>query len=297
MGECLVTRLKGSINDSALSKLGELKGNVILEDSSFNFISSVQQTISLLENATGGFKGNNNAKTIVAPANGTISLGVNKGKGVISIPNKYAIVRWEDYDSCEINLDDLAYSNGLNYFRGKAVKGMLSSIAKYNLVRCMVNGSALVEGNYNDFLFPSSLEMLQMTNFGKIDGNITSAFSNLKSLILSNSKVNETLSNINLLSNLTEIRVDNTPTNGNLSQLNNLVNLDGLYIGNTDIEGSLDDLANSLIAKGRNATSHPQLLINGNGKVSFNKNGVVTKVGNNLNATIKFTNDTYTISY
>lgn len=154
MDKCLVTKLNGSVSDSSLLKIGEMRIKVSMIDNPTNKSQAINVgvnkpvTLTIIGNGyfTDSTLSANNGKT--ASLNiGSKVLYVSNGNYEISISDKYSLDILFDGDSNYtnvtsnkvINVDDLKYSNIID-FRCKNCIGDIASLNNKNFVNLYVTG-------------------------------------------------------------------------------------------------------------------------------------------------------------
>lgn len=170
--DCLVTKLKGTVNDNSLLPLGgmlihvEQQEEQTAEALQLNLSSSVAQTISVVggmanltldSNMASGWVSSIELKAgDVYPRN---VIYCKNGTYDILVPNKYALIRIGDYDAAmdskaiSVDIDDLKYSNDLHllHLNSNLNKGDLSSLQgkSFGLIEI---SSQNITGDINEFL-------------------------------------------------------------------------------------------------------------------------------------------------
>ena len=215
MGNCLVTKLKGTVQNSNLFRGGEMRICVHRIDNP----SSETQRINLnftedvkLEIIGNGYFTNNTlvsnlGKSLIAKANVETLVYVSNGDFEIAILNKYALTKISTSTNKKTAIKDIAdlkYSSGLNYLSTNSVENV---------------------GYFSD--------IKSLTNLGY--------------LATSNANINGNLSDLKPLTNLGYLIIGNTSnkTTGNVSSLKNMTKLNTLAILNSDVIGDLATLPSS----------------------------------------------------
>lgn len=249
--DCLVTKLKGSVSDSSLLKLNEIRFKLGASSTGWNVIErgiaiqfNEDTTLTLIGN---GYFTNNNGtqnygKTLVINAKTKTNVYVSVDEAEISIPNKYALTYFNGFypegESGEAsNLD--------NMYTKKLVGGI--GVLKYCYSLTNLTLGYGEEGDIAAIGNLTKLETLTFENDTNLYGDISS-FSNLKalkSLIFRGALDNITgdISSLNILTNLTALNLIKTKLSGDIGSLGTLVNLQTLSIsGSTNIKGDLTPL-------------------------------------------------------
>lgn len=282
MNDCLVTKLKASVNDDSLLKLGEIKLTIApTSESKTLAIASTEPIIVEIVKAISGdgtfswSGGTNVSKATIPPIlDSYYTLTFSEGEYIVSISNKYAITRLESTDSLNV-LDlngDLSYSEGLFSFI-LSVKNFtndnISQFGNLPIKSFITNSNNNLKGSINSFSNLTSISSINLNaseDNDKIYGNI-SAFSLSKNIERCQ------------LSRCLNIE-------GNINVFNNSIKLAYLDVYHTKVIGDIDALAQAQIAAGRTTGSlwiNPSKLTNAGTPFTSVK-------------TITFSNGSYTIS-
>ena len=255
MKKCLITKLKGSVDNNSLLKLGEMRIKVS-EDSS-NTPSRHKIALTFYEDTVLSIIGNgyftndslsaNNGKSISVKANVQTELYVSNGNFEISIPNKYALTYLRIYPSyISVNIEDLKYSSELTNITITETPSYGDISALRNLTKLTHIGAFVCNEIYGDISALSNL--IGLTTLGlngtKVSGDI-SALSNLTSLInldISNTNISGDISVLSSLTGLIAFDATNTSVSGNISALSNLIGLTRFAIPGTNISGDISAL-------------------------------------------------------
>ena len=251
MNDCLITKLKASVNDDSLLKLGEIKLTIAPTSSSKTLqIASTEPIVVEVVKVISGSgtfswkNGTNVSKAIIPPIFDTyFQLTFSEGEYIVSISNKYAITWLATSDALTISLlnGDLSYSEALttytlptkgfsnrdiSQFGNKPIKSF-SPKSDNNL-----SGSINVFSNLTSII---SINLQALEDNDKIYGNI-SAFSLSKNIQKC------------LLGKCTNIE-------GNINVFNSSIALTYLDVYRTKVIGDIDTLAQAQIAAGRTSGS------------------------------------------
>ena len=255
MEKSLITKLKGSVDNNSLLKLGEMRIKVS-EDSS-NTPSRHKIALTFYEDTILSIIGNgyftndslsaNNGKSISVNANVQTELYVSNGNFEISIPNKYAITYLKIYSSnISVDIEDLKYSSELTNIIITETPSYGDISALRNLTKLTYIGAFVCNEIYGDISALSNLTGL--TNIGltstKVSGDI-SALSNLTGLTsfdISDTNISGDISALSNLTNLIDFYVTNTSVSGDISALSNLIGLTIFDINGTNISGDISSL-------------------------------------------------------
>lgn len=215
MGNCLVTKLKGTVQNSNLLRVGEMRICVHRIDNP----SSETQRINLnftedvkLEIIGDGYFTNNTlvsnlGKSLIAKANVETLVYFSNGDFEIAILNKYALTKINAKTSKKAaikDIVDLKYSSSLSYLAINSVENV---------------------GYFSDI----------------------KSLTNLNYLSVYNANINGNLSDLKSLTNLDYLIIGNTSnkTTGNVSSLKDMTRLNTLTIQNSDVIGDLATLPSS----------------------------------------------------
>ena len=244
--DCLVTKLKGAVDDSSLMHIGEFRIGISQVESpssktqSFNFIFTKDARLEIIGDGyfTDKALTANKGKTLDIVANTPTDVYVSTGNLEIAILDKYSLDRVIFGNNAEVvtsnqmnnrsmNINDLKYSTRLKNINvsSNKVTGDLSSIKNLTKLVDLSIANSQVFGDLSNIKNLTKLSLLYINNT-KISGNI-SAISNL---------VNLTIINM----------IDATQLSGDLSSLSGLTKLEGLSIYNTpQISGDISALKNA----------------------------------------------------
>lgn len=240
--DCLVTKLKGTVNDEELLKIDEFKIEKTVNSDWDNFsqtllIKSSNSDIHLRIIGDGYFTNQagteNNGKTYtISPTGNNETFYVSNGNFIIAVDNKYNITR--------LNL----YTGGNEYPHSKNLVGGLEALRYMTSIRQLeVSGSSL----YGDVEALSGLTNLVKVELGSTDvyGDI-SVFSGkaLTTLLLMDSKVSGNLSSISGLTALVRLTVSSY-VSGDLETLLNFPNLNVFRYNGANLTGDLFEVLSS----------------------------------------------------
>ena len=266
MGNCLITRLNGSVSNSSIPKIGEMRIKVLpiaspsKESQCFIFTFNKQATVEII--GDGYFTDetltvNNGKKVIIAP-NVDTSVYVSNGSFEIAIPCKYDLIKIQTYtlgqgvDNKDMSsIDSLKYSYALeniNLPNTKAfgdIDGLkdLLNLKGINFSYTQVSGDI---GGLGKCVKLTNINMPNTQVSGDIGGigNLTA----LQYLTLPNTQVSGDIGGLSKLTALTKISLSNinVPFTGDIGSLNNLTKLTEVLVKNSKLTGDLAQLPNSL---------------------------------------------------
>ena len=205
MGNCLVTKLKGTVQNSNLLRVGEMRLCVNRIDNP----SSETQRINLnftedvkLEIIGDGYFTNNTlvsnlGKSLIAKANVETLVYFSNGDFEIAILNKYALTKIDTSTNKKTAIKDIAdlkYSSGLKYLATNRVEnvGYFSDIKSLTNLGYLNVSNANINGNLSDLKSFTHLGYLIIGNTSnKITGNVSSLkdMTSLNTLAIQNSDV------------------------------------------------------------------------------------------------------------
>lgn len=206
MGNCLVTKLKGTVQNSNLLRVGEMRLCVHRTDNP----SSETQRINLnftedvkLEIIGDGYFTNNTlvsnlGKSLIVKANIETLVYVSNGNFEIAILNKYALTKINtkttNKKTAIKDIADLKYSSGLKYLATNSVEniGYFSDIKSLTNLSYLAVSDANINGNLSDLKSLTNLTYLIIGNTSnKITGNVSSLknMTKLNTLVIKNGYV------------------------------------------------------------------------------------------------------------
>lgn len=244
--DCLVTKLKGTVNDDSLNRLGciKLKGHSLSNERITNtFFKMIYDTESTFYKNKGTLIATTSTDVNSPIVTGTIFAG-HFGQGDFNVDfEKYNLIEIElhqlndDIDEF-INWDDFSYCKKLKKIYITHIKLDLSELNKY---------SKLTSINFGD----------STSRWEGITGNISSL------------KNNTLLTEINLNRCINVV--------GELSQLGTLTQLSNLFISTTSITGTVEDFVEAQRNAGRTEGSIEVPYIGSCVGVSFNGRSIENK--------------------
>ena len=238
--ECLVTKLKGTVDDSSLTKLGELRLSFDKLDSGFtqstqrvSFTSLVGDvTLSLTGDAyfTDSTGAENNGKQFVVDNETPLYLYISNGAGELSVTSKYnlnrARIELSGRNTKVLNgLNDLRFSKDLNVlsFSNCISDFELNDIAGLTeLTFISFDNSEKTTGDLSALQKLTKLEQLSLINDDKITGDVSSLkdFVNVKSVQLTNcGNVSGDIASFGNCTHLTFLSVSGTKVSGDVSSV------------------------------------------------------------------------------
>ena len=216
MGNCLITRLDGSVSNSSIPKIGEMRIKVLpiaspsKESQCFIFTFNKQATVEII--GDGYFTDetltvNNGKKVIIAP-NVDTSVYVSNGSFEIAIPCKYDLITIQTYTlGQDVDNKDMSSIDSLKY-------------------------------SY-------ALENINLPNtkaFGDIDG--LKDLLNLKGINFSYTQVSGDIGGLGKCVKLTNINMPNTQVSGDIGGLGKCVKLTNINMPNTQVSGDIGEIGN-----------------------------------------------------
>ena len=261
MGNCLITRLNGSVSNSSIPKIGEMRIKVLpiaspsKESQCFIFTFNKQATVEII--GDGYFTDetltvNNGKKVIIAP-NVYTSVYVSNGSFEIAIPCKYDLITIQTYtlgqgvDNKDMSsIDSLKYSYALaniNLPNTKAFGDIdvlkdLLNLKDINFSYTQVSGDI---GGLGKCVKLTNINMPNTHVSGDIGGigNLTA----LQYLTLPNTQVSGDIGGLGKCVKLTNINMPNTHVSGDIGGIGNLTALQYLTLPNTQVSGDIGGLS------------------------------------------------------
>lgn len=238
MGQCLITKLKGTVSNNTLLKVGELRINFSATGSSRKMQIRFTSDITLV--CTGGFFTDeslsvNNGTTYTCKQDKIETIYVSNGSGYISCLNgKYKCSLINISNSCYfIDTDDLKFDSDLLFaaLDSSLSTGGLSSLCLARITDLGVS-TTNIYGDISAIANCKNLNTASLYNSPNIKGDIA-VFKNtpkLTSLILGNAGIY-----------------------GDIISFSSCLKLTTLNIPRTNLTGTVESLANALFTAGRNS--------------------------------------------
>jgi hypothetical protein len=205
MGNCLVTKLKGTVQNSDLLRVGELRICVHKIDNpssetqriNLNFTEDVKLEIIGDGYFTNATLVSNLGKSLTAKANTESLVYVSNGDFEIAILNKYALTKINTRTNKKTAIKDIAdlkYSSSINYIAVNSVENVsyFSDLKSLKTLTYLSISNANINGNLSDLEPLTNLLYLIIGNTSnKITGNVSSlkAITKLNTLVILNSDV------------------------------------------------------------------------------------------------------------
>lgn len=268
MTQCLVTKLKGSVSDSSILRLGEFRIKVCKVDSptaktqgiSLQFVKETDVEIIGDGYFTDRTLSENNGKRKTVPANALTSLFVSNGDFEIAVLDKYSLysmvlyantetgITTEDTAGKTFDIGDLKYSTELVELN-MAVShptGDISALSDLPKIKTLVFDNSSITGDISAL---EKLTTLTSLNLGgtSVTGDISSIrnLKNLETLSFNRTQIVGDISSIQNLSKLKVIRINYTNISGNISALQNLTALTDIGLSNNpNLSGDISALVN-----------------------------------------------------
>lgn len=256
--DCLVTKLKGTVNDSSLLPLGGMFLKVVEDVDASNddrklCITSLKaQVISVVGGANNLFTTSDfsqgGANSVQLNINEEKVLYCKDGSYNILVPDKYSLVRIGSWNyplkTVGLNLEDLAYSKGLKVINsipvGGNIEGDIAALAGLPLRFCNIGDC--VRG---DIKVINEINWSTETNIG---GGMPASF-----IVYSkNKEITGKISELNVNTTLTQLGFNSqTGISGSLAEITaKLPNLTHLDIPHTNITGDIKDITCPLVRMG-----------------------------------------------
>lgn len=214
--DCLVTKLKGIVDDSSLLSLGEMRVNLSGTSKALTVYANGGIEISVLGNGhitDSTFVENKGTSTTE-----TGKLYFSEDVDMLSLKPKYNVTQLLSNANLSLNIDDLKYSKiiyleALNQESEGSIENLPSTLRSL-----YVKGSGIT-GNIGKL--NTSLQGLSIVN-ANIDGSIDdiATITGIRSLVLNNcSKIVGNVKSLNGFTNMTAFEITNTGISGDLAYI------------------------------------------------------------------------------
>ena len=211
--DCLITKLKGTVNDGSLPKLGSMLFNLRTTTTNLVKIEAIGKDVSFSSadgsNVFSISSGGEDKTNVINVGESNTVFYVDASNGItISIDNKYNLEKLDVYRSSDTN-------------------------------------ELTVDLNFEDLKYCKKLNWLALS-YMRLTGDI-SALQNLTALTtiyLNSTQVTGDISALQNLTALTNVALYGTQVTGDISALQNLTALTNVALYGTQVTGSLDSLAN-----------------------------------------------------
>ena len=286
MGKCLVTKLNGSISNSDILRIGEMRVHYnkvsAPSDKTQGFNIGVTNPVVLEIIGEGYFTDKtlteNKGKTLTLNA-GTNSIWVSNNELEVAILNKYDLTTVTGVytetgigtENKSLNIEDFKYSKSLTSI-------FLSCTKTSGDIASLKNLTAL---NY-----------LQCYNT-QISGDIASLknLTALKIITVANTQISGDIASLKNLTALNVINANNTQVSGDIASLKNLTALNSIDLANTQVSGDVGKLATLTNLQSLNIINTDNPLTGNVGKLS-----TLTKIKQMILKNGKFTGDIATLA-
>ena len=283
MGNCLVTKLKGTVNNDSLTKLNEIQFIAAKEATYIAIVANAENKVLVTFN---GAMSNGN-KEVYAPTSGTIRMSSDEGVDVVKI---YANPK---YDIVEIG--DVWPVDGLRILSHNNIISIGCVGSRFN--RVLVDKLKEINISIDDLKGFTNKGALTSINFNCsnsfITGNIDSLsdFTNLKTLNIIVSGVTGNIKSLEKLTQLTDIRFNSSDgVTGDIKSLGKMTNLKSIDLFRTSVGGTVESFVQAQRAAGRTVETEGITINKSLGKVTFEGNVV------DSSATLTWTSDTITVA-
>ena len=256
MNKCLITKLKGSVNNNNLLKIGEMRlriaKNVTPTSTVRKIDFNVSKPITLGIVGEGYFTDSNLAenkgKTVTLNP-GEKSIFVSNDVEEIAILDKYSIIKFSSNYGKTLSLDisALKYSTALVelYLPNTQVDGNIGDLKALTALTKLYLPNTQVDGNIGDLKALTALQYLFVFDT-QVNGNIgdLKALTALTSLSLSGTQVNGNIGDLKALTALTNLNIFNsqTPLTGDVGTLGTLTKCTDIGLKYCKLTGDLATL-------------------------------------------------------
>lgn len=265
MTQCLVTRLKGSVDDESLMGLNEFR----IPISRIPSASSATQGITLEFNKDTQIKiigdgyftdktlSENKGKKMTVSAGEEQHIYLSNGDYELAICDKYALVELslhtDEYGASSVlknyllNIDDLKYCSSLEilYASSQSVYGDISSLQNLMSLKTLNVCDSQVKGDISSLKGLTALTTLDVSLTG-VTGDISAVknFASLQSIILSATDVYGDISAFKNCPSLLIARIGVTGLYGDISSFSNAGSLRVIELSNSSVEGDISVFSN-----------------------------------------------------
>ena len=246
MNRCLVTKLNGSVDNTSLLRIGEMRIGISKIDSPNHWTQGFRITVNkltVLEIIGDGYFTDvnltaNNGKKITLNPNVNEKVYVSNGNFEVAILDKYALVAIFDYDT---------YDEGNSTYSQKNKSISDIGFFKYSTALTSLGlSNTIISGDIANLKNLTALTRIELNNT-----NLSGDIANLKNLTaltilkLSNTNISGDIANLKNLTALTNLGLSNTNISGDIANLKNLTALTnlGLYNAQIPLTGEISALS------------------------------------------------------
>lgn len=253
MEKCLITKLNGTISNSSLLKLGEMRiifknlnSSSKLEEHTIVLFASEDMQLSIVGNGyfCDSSLSQNKGVSATINANTYNTLYVNGTDFYVSIPNKYVLINVKVTSKfASVDVSALKYSKNLSSLElyKSIVNGDISSLeGNINLVNINMSGTN-ISGDIRYLRNLAKLKTIYSSNT-KLIGDIANlkSLTALQSIELQNTKVTGDIDNLKSLTTLIELAISNI--SGDIKSFKDMTSLNRLVFFDTFLTGDLATL-------------------------------------------------------
>lgn len=253
MEKCLVTKLKGAVDNQELLRIGEIGLDVdISTPAALELITNVKCTLRIIGDGYFTNESNGNLGTsFQVPASTESVIYVSAGKYKIAISDKYDFnsVRFSkkgtrDYNlNPSVDIDSFKYSKNITVLNiGNKVYGDMSALKDLKNITFLSINSPSVVGDISTLQDMKKLNSLYLIGCSGIVGDIAALKGkNISFIDLSKTTINGDIANLSSCTSLHHINASGVFT-GNISVFKNASNLNYVTLGNSSLTGDLAKL-------------------------------------------------------
>ena len=263
MGNCLVTKLKSSISNPEILKLGEMRIHFdkvsAPTDITQGFSISANKPINLEIIGDGYFTdktlSENKGKTLTLVAETVTDIWVSNNDLDVSILDKYSLtsisVNYKGSSAStagknkRLNIEDLKYSNALSdlLLKNAQVSGDISALEGHNSISKLNLSGTQVKGDISSLKNNSVFYELNLSGT-QISGDISALKNNtgIQYLSCTNTQISGDISALKNNTGMVFLTLGNTQTNGDIGSLSTMTNLEYMYMINTKVSGDIGKL-------------------------------------------------------
>ena len=244
--DCLVTKLKGTVNDDSLEFLGSLsikktKYSESWDKSacSFRIMSDKEITLHIIGN--GNFTDSTGTENLGKDYNVPMSetdIYVSNDDMIINISDKYSLI--------ELHLSP--YNANKEGLLSKSVVRGLDSLKYCKKLKTLNLANSSTSGDIEALKDLTELTTLNLTECKSISGNISylNNLLNLRYLYLTGSGATGDFDSLTNLTELVILWLNSTQILGNVNSLSKMTDLTNLSLADTQIGGNIDDISSPI---------------------------------------------------
>lgn len=270
MANCLITKLKGSVSNKEILRIGEMRIQFdkvkVPTEGTQGFTVGVNAPVTLEIIGDGYFTDNtlvtNKGKTQELPA-GRSTIWVSNSDLLVAVLDKYKVNVVEVYypnggvssfaSNKHLNLDAFKYSVNFDSMdlSGTQTSGNVEDLKNLTAIRSLSLRNTKVSGNVGELKTLAAVDNLSLNNT-QVSGNVgeLSALTKLVNFYINNTQVSGNVGDLKTLTKARQINLSNTKVSGNVGELSTLTALENLFLDNTLVTCNMSDLKKVVSLKG-----------------------------------------------